>query len=289
VPPGAENNDARSKEHKKRFRLDNSMNLWKKFLKVNFALSHMFRIRNTSEYGPAIEYLRLAALLFSAPDIKHVIDVAAGSHWQFPLAYKDAYGLELSGVDIDADAMNRNDALDFRYEADVCNISIIGKGNYDLLTCHSGIEHFQNVQKFLDTAFLSLRPGGAVVAQFPSSLASFAIINKLLPQELKTKLLKGIYGSDNIDEIGYPAYYDKCRYSAFKRAAERSGFQVEYYLPTFPSSGYFEFLFPLFLLSQVLDIFRLVFGTKDMASYNVFVLRRHGDHFQIKWSWHSNF
>ena len=26
-----------------------------------------------------IEYLRLAALLFSAPDIRHVIDVAAGS------------------------------------------------------------------------------------------------------------------------------------------------------------------------------------------------------------------
>ena len=105
---------------RKRFRLDNSLDLWKNFLKVNFALSHMFRIRNTSEYGSAIEYLRLAALL-SAPDIRHVIDVAAGSPWQFPLAYKDAYGLQLSGVDIDADAMNRNDALDFRYEGDVCN------------------------------------------------------------------------------------------------------------------------------------------------------------------------
>jgi hypothetical protein len=66
------------------------MDLWKKFLKANFALSHMFRIRNMSEYGFAIEYLRLAALLFSAPDIRYVIDVAAGSHWQFPLAYKDA-------------------------------------------------------------------------------------------------------------------------------------------------------------------------------------------------------
>jgi SAM-dependent methyltransferase len=264
------------------------MDLWKKFLKVNFALSHMFNIRNMSEYGFAIEYLRLAALLFSAPDIKHVIDVAAGSHWQFPLDYKDAYGLELSGVDIDANAMNSNEALDFRYDADVCNASIIGKGNYDLLTCHSGIEHFQDVQKFLDAAFMSLRPGGAVIAQFPSSLAPFAIINKLLPQELKKKLLNAVFGSA-ADEIGYPVYYDKCRYSAFKGAAERSGFQVEYYLPTFLSSGYFSFLFPLFLLSQLLDIFRLVYGTKDMASYNVFVLRRPGEHFQIKWSWHSKF
>jgi 2-polyprenyl-3-methyl-5-hydroxy-6-metoxy-1,4-benzoquinol methylase len=173
-------------------------------------------------------------------------------------------------VDIDADAMNRNDALDFRYEGDVCNMSIIGKGNYDLLTCHSGIEHFQNVQKFLDTAFLSLRPGGALIAQFPSSLAPFAIINKLLPQELKKNLLKGILGT-NADEIGYPVYYDKCRYSAFKRAAERSGFQVE---STWPHS----------LLAAILG-----FCSRDMASYNVFVLRRPGDHFQIKRSWHSNF
>jgi hypothetical protein len=73
------------------------MSLWRKFLKVNFALSHACRIRNYSEYGFAIEYLRLAALLFSAPDVRRVIDVAAGSHWQFPLAYKDAYRLELSG------------------------------------------------------------------------------------------------------------------------------------------------------------------------------------------------
>jgi hypothetical protein len=73
-----------------------------------------------------------------------------------------------------------------------------------------------------------------LIAQLPSSLAPFAIINKLLPEELKNNLLNRILGS-NADEIGYPVYYDKCRYSAFKRAAERSGFQVECYLATFPS------------------------------------------------------
>jgi hypothetical protein len=43
-----------------------------------------------------------------------------------------------------------------------------------------------------------------------------------------------------------------------------------------------------FLLSQLLDIVRLSFGTKDMASYNLFVLRRPGPHFEIKWSWHAS-
>jgi len=130
-----------------------------------------------------------------------------------------------------------------------------------------------------------LRPGGALIAQFPSSLAPFAIINKLLPQKTKKTLLETLIPT-KVDEVGYNVYYDKCRYSSFKAAAERCGFQVEYYLPSYMSSDYFTWFFPLFLLSQLLDIARLIFGTKDMASYNLFVLRRPGDHFPVKWSWH---
>jgi hypothetical protein len=183
------------------------MSILRRFIKANARVSLWCNVRSMSEYGAHVEYLRLAALLFSAPDI----DVAGGSHWQFPLVYKDAYGLELSGVDLDADAINRNDALDFRYAGDVCNTSTIGKGNYDLLTCYSGIEHFPNVQKFLDNAFLSLRPGGALIAQFPSPLAPFAILNKLLPQQVKKKVLNTLIGGPNIDDIGYPVYYNNCR------------------------------------------------------------------------------
>jgi hypothetical protein len=61
-----------------------------------------------------------------------------------------------------------------------------------------------------------------------------------------------------------------------------------YYLCSYMSSGYFNWFLPLFLLSQLLDIVRLSFGTKDMASYNLFVLRRPGPHFEIKWSWHAS-
>jgi len=107
-----------------------------------------------SEYGPHVEYFRLADLLFSAPDVKRVMDIGAGGKWQFPNAYKTAYGLELSGVDIDTNAINGNPALDFRFIDDVCTNSKIGSGNYDLLTCNSRIEHFHDVQKFSRTRFL---------------------------------------------------------------------------------------------------------------------------------------
>jgi SAM-dependent methyltransferase len=261
------------------------MNILRGFLRLNVALSNLCTIRNMSEYGTHVEYLRLAAMLFSAPDVRRVIDVAAGSHWQFPISYKGAYGLELTGVDIDEDGINANKALDFRFVSDVCGTLDIGISKYDLLTCYSGIEHFPDVQTFLKNAFSSLRPGGAIIAQFPSSLAPFAIINRVLPHAIKKKLLH-MYPS-KVDELGYHVSYDKCRYTDFKKAAELSGFQVEYYLPSYMSSGYFVGIFPMFILSQVVDIIRLVLGPKNLASYNLFVLRRPGDHFRIKWSWHS--
>ncbi|MCI0597919.1 MAG: class I SAM-dependent methyltransferase [Beijerinckiaceae bacterium] len=264
------------------------MRIFRKFIDLNVKLSRFCNLSNLSEYGTHVEYLRLAAILFSAPDVKRVMDVAAGANWQFPIAYKDAYGLELSGMDIDADAVNMNNSLEFRYVADVCRSSKIGIGNYDLLTCYSGIEHFPDVQSFLENAFASLKPGGALIAQFPSPLAPFAILNRVLPQGLKKKLLNRVFPS-KADEIGHAVSYNKCRHSEFKAAAERAGFRVEYSLRFYLSSGYFTWLLPLFLLSQLVDIIRLIFGTKDMASYNLFVLRRPGEHFVIKWSWHSNF
>jgi ubiquinone/menaquinone biosynthesis C-methylase UbiE len=260
------------------------MGIVRNFLEFNSTLSRLGTIKNMSEYGTHVEYLRLAAILFSVPDVNRVVDIAAGSSWQFPITYKEVYGLELTGVDIDADSLKLNNTLDFRFVNDVCSTSEIGTGNYDLLTCYSGIEHFPDVQRFLENAFRSLRPGGAVIAQFPSSLAPFALINRALPHRLKTKLLNSLFPSK---EIGYRAFYDKCRYTSFRAAAERSGFQIEYYLPSYMSSDYFSWLLPLFCLSQLLDIVRLVFSPKDLASYNLFVLRRPGKHFAIKWSWHS--
>ena len=252
---------------------------------LNVALSRRFDSQNLSEYGAQVEYLRIVTMLLSSPDVRNVLDVAAGGHWHFPPHYKTAYGLHVTGIDIDEDNLRANRDIDAFVVGDVCGGGLLGQGGYDLLTCYSGIEHFPDVEGFLGSAFASLRSGGALVAQFPSSLAPFAILNRLLPQKLKRYLIRTLSPS-KADEIGYPAAYDRCKYSSFKESAERCGFAVEYYLPTYMSSNYFYPFFPAFIVSQALDYLRLIFGSRNMASYNLFVLRRPGEHFQMKWSWH---
>lgn len=256
------------------------------FFDANKRLKKLNLLRHLGEYGVHVEYIRLATCLLSAPDVSRVLDIAAGSNWQFPLEYKSAFGLHLTGLDIDSDAVQSNPFLDEALVLDVCREALPRPDYFDLILCYSGIEHFSDVRAFLAHGFDGLRPGGAMIAQFPSSLAPFALLNRLLPQGVK-RLALGLAFPEKTQEIGYKAYYDKCRYSEFRTAAKQAGFEVEYYLPSFLSSDYFSFFVPLYWLSSCIDFVRLLFGTRDMASYNLFVLRKPGPHHRIKWSWHD--
>jgi 2-polyprenyl-3-methyl-5-hydroxy-6-metoxy-1,4-benzoquinol methylase len=166
--------------------------LFRRFVDLNTAISKFFSVSALSEYGAQVEYLRLAALLFASPDTSRVIDVAAGANWHFPPAYKEAFGLNLTGIDIDCKALSENQNLDSKITADVSSGSAFGNGEYDLVTCYSGVEHFPNVDAFLNGCFASLRPGGAAILQFPSSLAPFAILNRILGQQFKLALIRTI-------------------------------------------------------------------------------------------------
>jgi SAM-dependent methyltransferase len=260
--------------------------LFRRFVDLNTTLSKKVSLTALSEYAAHVEYLRLAALLFACPDINRIIDVAAGSKWHFPPAYKEGFNLNLTGIDIDSAALSENKILDYRIAEDVCSGSLFGTGDFDLVTCYSGIEHFPNVDAFLKGCFDSLRPGGAAIMQFPSSLAPFAILNRILGQRTKVALIKTL-APERVDEIGYPAFYNRCRYSEFKQSAETAGFIVEYYLPYFMSSAYLYWLFPAYLISQIVDVARMLIGIRDTASYNLFVLRKPGKHFKIMWSWRA--
>jgi hypothetical protein len=55
------------------------MHVLKSLIEFNVKLSCYCNLNNLGGFGIQIEYLRLVALLFPAPDIKRVINIAAGS------------------------------------------------------------------------------------------------------------------------------------------------------------------------------------------------------------------
>ena len=81
-----------------------------------------------------------------------------------------------------------------------------------------------------------------MIAQLPSSLAPFALLNRLLPQGVE-KLALRLAFPEKTQEIGYKAYYDKCRYSEFRTAADKLGSRWNIICQVFPRVTIFPSVF----------------------------------------------
>jgi SAM-dependent methyltransferase len=249
--------------------------LFQKFVRANRRICVQYTPEHYRESNVFNMYTKIANILFAQSSISRVVDAGAGKRWRFPSDYKSRFDLHLIGVDIDFAEMAMNDTLDEKYVSDVCKSIPVAPGSVDLITAYSGLEHFEDTGNFLQQCFLALRPGGLCIAQFPGRYAPFAVLNRCLPHRVTKFLLANLRpGSEGA--LGFRAYYDRTNYSAFVRMAKTSGFEVEYYLPGFFSSGYFAFFIPIYIVSIFFDLLRFSAGAKNLASYNLFVLRKPG-------------
>ena len=246
------------------------------FFGLNRRLSQAITPDHFHEANVFAAYHKLGAMLLSHPETKVVLDVGAGKQWHFPEHYKRWYGIKLVGLDIDGLEMKDNPLLDEKIECDAVDHIPVPAGTVDLVMISSGIEHFSNNQMFLNNAFDALRPGGYLIAQFPGRYAPFAVANRLLPRSMSKKVLAASMGETS-EHLGFVAYYDRTNYSAFRKMAQAAGFNVVYQLPGYNSSSYFEFFVPFYMLSYLYDTTMHAIGLRDLAAYNLWVLRKPGD------------
>lgn len=239
---------------------------------LNRKLSKRFTPDHVHEANVFGVYRKVGTIVLSHPQVSMVVDVGAGKAWQFPEYYKDWYKISLIGLDISESEMIDNTALDQRIVCDVVNDIPIPDNTIDFVMVHSGIEHFEDNERFLRNAFRILRPGGFFLAQFPGRYAPFAIVNRVLPSWLAKKALHTSMG--DTDALGFKTYYDRTNYKSFKYLSVEVGFEEIYYVPGYFSSNYFEFLTPLFLISSIFDAIRYGLGIRETSSYNLFLLRK---------------
>lgn len=253
----------------------NAAQLLESFVRANRRLCHRVTPRHYWESNVFAMYTKVATMLVAQPDVRRVLDSGAGKLWRLPASYKQRFGLYLIGIDIALEEMAANDLLDEKLEGDVCRAIPVAPGSVDLITAFSGIEHFADNEAFLGHCYGALRPGGLLLAQFPGRYAPFALLNQALPERLSSVLLRNLLpGSEGV--LGFKAYYDRTHYSAFRGLAEAAGFEVEYHLAGYFGSEYFAFFAPLYAAATLVDLFRFGLGVKDLASYNLFVLRKPG-------------
>lgn len=214
----------------------------------------------------------VAAAIRSRPG-QVVADVGGGRS----LDYRDHVergAAHIVAVDVSAEELAENRDVDEKRVADVTRRLPFADDEVDLITSSSVLEHLPDVGGFLDEAARVLRPGGRMIHLFPSRYASFALLNRVLPERLKRRLLFTLY--PNTEGLcGFPAHYDRCYYGAIVRECRRRGFAVEKVEVTYyGASDYYRVFFPAFLVSWIWELLAGAAGARNLAAAVLLQARR---------------
>ncbi len=161
---------------------------------------------------------------------------------------------KIVGVDIDSAELKRA-PLGAYYKTIVADIGdssgvqVRRYGRADLVICEAVLEHVRNNEQALKNIAALTKVGGQVALFVPARNAAFAIINRVLPEKLKRKILFSIF-PESAHAQGFPAYYHKCTPSQFRQLCEKNNLEITLLRPYYQST-YFSFFFPAHVIWRV--------------------------------------
>lgn len=206
------------------------------------------------------------------PQVHLVADMGAGNYTPWSDRRPQQRQLELIGVDISEEAMERNAALDKKVVANITEKLPFEDGEVDLITSRSVLEHLEDVQGFVTEANRVLRDGGHTAHLFTGGFAWFALLNRLLNNRLAKRLLYLLHPDSRL-KGGFPTHYDRCNYTAIRLVFKRSGFDILDIRVAY-GTNYTFFFVPLFLLVSIYEMALLALRLRNLAATYVVIARK---------------
>jgi len=227
----------------------------KKFFKWQIGLSQKFNMLLPKDMRTFGTYIFNVETMPKYIDSHLTIyDIGGGKHPNISTELKSQYALKIIGMDIDDNELRQapEGLYDKTITADITAYHDETRSTADLIICRALLEHVHDTQKAIQNIATMLKPGGKILIFVPCSRAWYSYVNRLLPEEVKLKLLSFFF-PDKMHEIGFKAYYDRCTPKQFKRYAKDLNLKVRE-LQTFYNSRYFEAIVPLHIFWRLYQL-----------------------------------
>jgi 2-polyprenyl-6-hydroxyphenyl methylase/3-demethylubiquinone-9 3-methyltransferase len=218
------------------------------------------------------DYVRRSTELVRTATVPRLVDVGAGR----TTPYADAVpnGHTLVGVDVLEADLEANPGLDERVVRNVITEGLPTEAQgAGVITSRMVIEHIPDLDRFARELATALVPGGSTVHLFAGRHSVFAILNRLLPEEVSRRILFALR-PESVEVGGFETHYDRTNASAARRVFEGAGFTDVEIVVSYQVSQYFEFFFPLFLLARVWETALHHLGRQDLGSFVLLTARR---------------
>jgi SAM-dependent methyltransferase len=231
---------------------------------LSLKLSNLFRHASVDVLAQHSQYM---IDCISKSNGKTFVDVGGGRN----CAFSDYKGKnKIISVDISEEELKHNNGADVKIVSDVTDS--IPVQDADIICSKTVMEHLRDVEKFIENASGSLKKDGLFINAFPCKFAPFAILNQLLPNNLAKAVLR-LFFSKDIAGQGFPAFYNKCYYSAFMKLLKNHGFDIQQVDISYSQSNYFHFFTPLAFFILIYECITAKLNVKNLSAY-MFVIAK---------------
>jgi SAM-dependent methyltransferase len=208
------------------------------------------------------------SLIRGLPDGATVLDLGGGRRCVYARAVEPPGRLNLAAVDISAEELAQNRDVSQTYVADVTSGLPVPTGSVDLILSRALLEHVADVPASARHMARVLTPGGVALHLVPCRYSLFGTAARLLPLGPTVALLNRLMPWTR-GTVGFPVHYDHCFPQALDREFRAAGFSDVQLWITWAQPGYFEAVYPVFLLYAAYEAAVRRLRIRRLAAYTV--------------------
>jgi SAM-dependent methyltransferase len=198
------------------------------------------------------------ALIRALPDGAVVLDLGGGRRFIYGGSIQPEGRLRVIAVDISSDELALNSDVGETCVADVSTELPFPPASVDLILSRALLEHVHGVPSAINHMGSVLKPGGMALHLVPCRY-SFGPLLRLT--HLMMPQTRGY--------VEFPVVYDSCWPQALERSFKNAGFREVQSEITWACPGYFEAVFPLFVLHAIWEWAARKLRIRRFAAYTV--------------------
>jgi ubiquinone/menaquinone biosynthesis C-methylase UbiE len=209
-----------------------------------------------------------AADIAALPDGATVLDLGGGRRCIYASAVQPVGRVRLVAVDISPEELAANQDVDDRLVADIAQQIPVPDASVDLVLSRALLEHVVGVPASIREMARVVKPGGVAMHLVPCRHSLFGIAARALPFDQLLRFTHSVMPSTR-GQLEFPVRYDHCWPQALESEFRAAGFSEVKTTITWAQPGYFEAVYPLFLIHAAYEQVLRRLKLRKLAAYVV--------------------
>lgn len=207
-------------------------------------------------------------LIRGLPDGAIALDVGGGRRCVYARSVIPPGRVRLIAVDVSTEELAHNRDVAETCLADISGDLPLESGSVDLVLSRALLEHVADVPAAIRNMARVLKPDGTALHLVPCRYSLFGLAARLLPFGPLLKLTHLVMPWTR-GHVEFPVVYDHCYPRALEREFRSAGFKQVDLRITWAQPGYFEAIYPLFILHAAYEWVVRHLQLKQLAAFVV--------------------